>query len=297
MAWLVAHLPAPLAHAAHDRLTRTARRLTGDGTSTGEGTPGAGDGDHRTLAQARADVLAALLLDDGTLDRSGPGTPRRDADPDDGRPEESHDPVAELLHEQTALATLARSVRPQVTVTVPVLTLLGVTDAPATMDGTVPVDPDTARMLTALAPSLRRILTHPETGTVLSHGRTTYTVPADLKALITTRDTTCRFPGCTHPAARSDLDHTVAWADGGTTDATNLAALCRRHHTVKHQTSWQVRQHDTTGMGGTLEWTSPTGRTHVTRPEPVETTRHRTLPTGHEPPDESQDDESDVPPY
>jgi len=31
----------------------------------------------------------------------------------------------------------------------------------------VPVDPDTARTLTALAPSLRRILTHPETGAVL----------------------------------------------------------------------------------------------------------------------------------
>ncbi|MEU2200825.1 HNH endonuclease signature motif containing protein [Isoptericola sp. NPDC019482] len=144
----------------------------------------------------------------------------------------------------------------------------------------MPIDPDTARQLTALAPALRRILTDPESGTVLSVGRTTYTVPADLKALVRTRDRTCRFPGCTHPAQQSDLDHTVAWADGGTTSAANLAALCRRHHVLKHQTGWHVRQRETTGMGDTLEWTSPTGRRHTTTPEPPETTRHRAIPHG-----------------
>lgn len=302
MAWLTAHLPAPLAHAAYDRLTRTARHLTAN-----DHKDDAGHG--RTLAQARADTLTALLLDDGTLDHTAapspdeqPTRPRPDHRDDandstatNGRTNDStHGDLddAELQHERNLLATLARSIRPQVTVTVPVLTLLGITDAPATMNGHVPIDPDTARQLTALAPSLRRILTDPESGTVLSAGRTTYTVPADLKALVRARDTTCRFPGCTHPATHADLDHTQPWATGGTTSATNLAALCRRHHTVKHQTSWHVRQIDTTGTddhhtggGGTLEWTSPTGRRHITAPEPVDTTRHRTMPRGPEPPD------------
>ncbi|MGH3587099.1 MAG: HNH endonuclease signature motif containing protein [Pseudonocardia sp.] len=154
------------------------------------------------------------------------------------------------------------------------------------MNGHVPIDPATARQLTALAPSLRRILTHPETGTVLSVGRTTYTVPTDLKNLVTTRDTTCRFPGCTHPAATSDLDHTVAWTHGGTTAAANLATLCRHHHIVKHQTRWRVRQvpGDRAPQGGELEWTSPTGRRYVTAPARPETTRHRSMPRGHEPP-------------
>ncbi|MGW8567278.1 HNH endonuclease signature motif containing protein [Isoptericola sp. NPDC055881] len=292
MAWLVAHLPAPLAHAAHDRLTRSGRHLVAEG-------------DPRTLAQARADTLAALLLDDGSLDDGAldDGTTGRRAD----AVKDCDIPTVEPLRDGPSLATLARSIRPRVTVTVPVLSLLGITDAPATMDGHVPIDPDTARQLTALAPSLRRILTDPETGTVLSHGRTTYVVPADLKALVRERDTTCRFPGCTHPAQRADLDHTVAWADGGTTNATNLAALCRRHHVLKHQTTWKVTQipapkarrphpADTRGAAGsdgwagTLEWVSPTGRRHTTHPPPIDTTRHRSLPHGHEPPGGGNDD-------
>ena len=372
MAWLTAHLPAPLAHAAYDRLTRTARHLTTNSTRTGTGTGTGTDtgGPHparrpeqRTLAQARADTLTALLLDDGSLDLAAtPGSRPRQPTQRRGMPDDRHDgesnehtatnPGTEahaneeadaggepddgvdtlLRHEQNTLATLARAIRPQITVTVPVLTLLGVTDAPATMNGHVPVDPDTARRLTALAPSLRRVLTHPETGTVLSVGRTSYTVPADLKALVRERDTTCRFPGCTHPATTSDLDHTTPWATGGTTSATNLAVLCRRHHVLKHQSRWTVRQldqapahananananadtGDTAGTssrngtgdappttppdrGGTLEWTSPAGRRYLTRPEPLETTRHRHAPHGHELPDPGLDDLPDAPPF
>ncbi|MFC7876700.1 DUF222 domain-containing protein [Isoptericola sp. NPDC057391] len=290
MAWLVAHLPAPLAHAAYDRLTRTARHLVAhDGKSDA--------GHRRTLAQARADTLTALLLDDGTLDITAApatnGTPQDDGAGHGAQDAaDDHRPAPVPVPDQTTLAILARSIRPQVTVTVPVLTLLGITDAPATMDGHVPIDPHTARTLTALAPSLRRILTDPESGTVLSVGRTTYTVPADLKAIIRARDTTCRFPGCTHPATSADLDHTQAWANGGTTSATNLATLCRHHHVIKHQSTWHVRQIDITGndnqpagWGGTLEWTSPTGRRYITRAEPLDTTRHRATPRGPEIPD------------
>jgi hypothetical protein len=87
-------------------------------------------------------------------------------------------------------------------------------------------------------------------------------VPADLRAFLTQRDLTCRFHGCRVPARRCDVDHTVAWADGGATDATNLASLCRKHHTVKHESRWVVEQ-----LGhGVLAWTSPRGRTYLTTP-------------------------------
>lgn len=164
-------------------------------------------------------------------------------------------------------------------------------DAPATLDGHTPVDADTARTLCAHAPSLRRILTHPESGTVLSVGRTTYQVPADLKALLAERDSTCRFPGCTRPVRRCDLDHTEAWVDGGTTSADNLAALCRHHHVLKHQTRWNVRQLD----DGHLRWTSPTGREHRTTPEPPETTRHRISPESSAPQHSPEPAAPDVP--
>ena len=280
MAWLTAHLPAVFAHAMSDRLGNASALLRAAG-------------DVRTTAQLRADVLTDLLLDDGTLDL--PAATLSDAHIDhdgaggaDGAeggggadPTTPARAGAPRLLSMGSLAPLARSIRPRVSVTVPVLTMLGLSDAPAMLDGHTPIDADTARALCAHAPSFRRILTHPETGAVLSVGRTTYAPPADLKALLAVRDATCRFPGCTRPAHRTDVDHTTAWADGGLTEAANLAHLCRRHHVLKHQTRWTVQQvaapaDDAAGLGGVLEWTSPTGRTHRTAPaaRPVATIHH-----------------------
>ncbi|MEB0005105.1 HNH endonuclease signature motif containing protein, partial [Cryobacterium sp. RTC2.1] len=80
------------------------------------------------------------------------------------------------------------------------------------------------------APSFTRLLTHPETGVVLSMGRDTYKPPAALKKWLEVRDETCTFPGCRRSAKRSDLDHSVEWQHGGETDAMNLAHLCPYHH-------------------------------------------------------------------
>ena len=191
-------------------------------------------GDTRTTAQLRADVLVDLLLDDGTA--------REYAFP-------------------ASLAATARTVVPRVHVTVPVLTLLD-GDGPAHLDGHGPIDPETARRLTARAPSLRRLLTHPESGAVLSVGRERYTVPADLRAWLAVRDETCRFPGCSVPARRCDVDHGQDFARGGRTDADNLAHLCRKHHVLKHETAWRLEHL----ADGVLSWTSPTGAVYLTEP-------------------------------
>ncbi|WP_402463004.1 HNH endonuclease signature motif containing protein [Isoptericola aurantiacus] len=287
MAWLSARLPASLAHAAYDRLCRAAVSLRTTG-------------DPRTAGQGRADAMAALLLDDGTLERSTPPAALRGAADPTGQASPTGSAPAAVGEDFPtvpvpgaglgSLAVLARSLRPRVTVTVPVLTLLGGADIPADLEGYGPVDANTARELVALAPSLRRVLTHPETGVVLSVGRDSYTVPSSLKAALVRRDATCRFPGCTAPARRADLDHTRAWADGGRTDADNLAHLCRHHHVLKHQSAWTVRTAPRTPparggptgeppWGGTLEWTSPTGRRHLTTPDgSLPASLHRELP-------------------
>lgn len=157
--------------------------------------------------------------------------------------------------QRTALA-------PQVFVTVPALSLLGRSDEPAHLDGYGPIDIGTARRLTAQAPSLTRILTDPLTGVRLAMDRRTYAVPSDLKRYLRVRDGTCRAPGCGRPAARCDLDHTVAWADGGRTDADNLASLCRRHHQLKGDGIWSVELEP----GGRMVWVSPWSRRYVTEP-------------------------------
>ena len=222
MATLHLHLPAPQAHGAFDRIDRAARSL--------HELPGG----KRTLGQLRADVGAALLIDGETA-----GAERR----------------------STGTA-IPLGIRPRVAVTVPVLTLLGRSDEPGTLEGYGPIDPGTARRLAADAPSVTRILTHPETGAMLSVGRASYRVPADLRRHLLHRDETCRFPGCTRAASASDVDHGVEWRHGGRTDADNLAHLCRHHHRLRHTSTWQVEHRP----AGVLRWTSPTGRRHVTHP-------------------------------
>ena len=162
------------------------------------------------------------------------------------------DAVADILTGRTDPAT-----EPRVTVgvLVPMLTLLGHDDQPATLEGRIPIDRETARRLAAHAPSFHRILTHPVSSAVLDVDRTSYRPPADLVRVLALRDVTCRHPGCGRPAKRCDIDHTIDWAKGGTTSVRNLAHLSRRHHTLKHRTRWKVEHRP----DGVIRWTSPTG--------------------------------------
>jgi len=49
------------------------------------------------------------------------------------------------------------------------------------------------------------------------------------------RDRHCSFPGCTVPAAWTQIHHVIHWVFGGRTDVLNAAALCQRHHTTVHR--------------------------------------------------------------
>jgi hypothetical protein len=173
------------------------------------------------------------------------------------------DAMADLVLDGVTPAGTGGGIQGSVMVTVPVLTAMGTSDEPGFLEGYGPIPADAAREIAAGAPSFTRLLTHPETGTVLSVGKEQYKVPADLRRWLRLRDGTCRFPGCTRPAARSDIDHTTAWENGGPTDYDNLAHLCGPHHRLKHQTLWSVVQEP----GGVLVWTSPAGATHRTYPE------------------------------
>lgn len=230
--------PAVLVHAAHDRLSQLARAVKGqpaadaepgdiaDGTADGAESPV----DARNADQLRADILLDLLL--------------------------AADPVGH----DTGLS----AIRASVSITVPVLALIDATVRDPfeaiMLDGHAPVDIDTARMLTADASGWDRILTHPITGAVLAVDR--YRPSEEMRRHLRVRDQHCRFPGCRMPTRQCDADHTIDFALGGETTIENLANLCRRHHTLKHQTAWTVVQRS----GGVLEWTSPTGSTYTDRP-------------------------------
>ncbi|WP_052674272.1 HNH endonuclease signature motif containing protein [Microbacterium azadirachtae] len=247
----------------YDRLTQQARLVTTEnakaarnadaqgrsGADGRSGSDGLGDpADTRTVDQLRADLCADLLLT---------ATPR------------GHDSAEGLL----------AAIQARIELTVPALTLLA-SDAtagsapdpgaapafdvraeqPAELAGRQPIDARTARVLAGGATAWERVLTHPVTGAILAVDR--YRPNADLRRLLHARDSRCRFPTCGLPPRTQDLDHTVDAALGGATEEGNLGGLCRRHHVLKHQTAWTVRQRG----AGVLEWTSPTGYSYIDRP-------------------------------
>jgi hypothetical protein len=228
MAWLHALLPAADALLIKDRLDQVARAASADGDGSGSGDA---HGRYRRADQLRADAARDLLLH-GTLPAG--------AD----------------------FADVVARVRPTVHVTVPVLTLIGASEAPGLLDGYGPIDTATARRIAATAPSFSRILTHPVSGTVLDVDCTTYKPPADLKRWLEVRDGTCRFPGCNRRAAGCEVDHTIDWQHDGHTAFDNLGHLCSLHHHLKHETTWSVRHLP----DGVMEWRSPAGRVHLTHP-------------------------------
>ncbi|MEV8040153.1 DUF222 domain-containing protein [Arthrobacter sp. NPDC080082] len=228
MAWLNAYLPAVDAAGIFDRLTSASRALQGPD-------------EPRTLAQLRADVAVTLLLadrSDGYVDGdAGPG-----------------------LEGTASASTISRAPVPraQVLVTVPVLSLLGLTDEPATLDGFGPIPPSTAgRLVADGADSFYRVLVDPRDGAPLEIGRTSYRIPKAMRQWLRLRDAKCSFPGCNNSSLDTDADHLLAWAKGGTTGISNLGQPCRKHHRLRHTTAWQPTP---ATPQEPPEWVSPTGR-------------------------------------
>ena len=98
-------------------------------------------------------------------------------------------------------------------------------------------------------------------------GALQYRPDAATDAMVRTRDGHCRFPGCSVPAARCQLDHVVPFSHrnpraGGWTIVSNLQCLCQFHHNLK--TMGRV---DASMLGaGVVVWTSRYGTTTVTLP-------------------------------
>jgi hypothetical protein len=94
------------------------------------------------------------------------------------------------------------------------------------------------------------------------HAETGYRPSRKLRHLVRARNARCTAPGCGRPAVRCDLDHTVAWDDGGLTCECDLAPLCRHHHRCKQAQGWLLEQPEP----GVLVWRTPAGRSYVTGP-------------------------------
>jgi hypothetical protein len=112
----------------------------------------------------------------------------------------------------------------------------------------------------ALNATLTAII-HPGQAPPESH----YTPSKKLAEFVRCRDLTCRFPGCKEPATNCDVDHAIPWPYGPT-QAANLRCLCRKHHLLKTFWAGEGGWRDRQLPDGTVIWTAPDGRNHVTRP-------------------------------
>lgn len=182
-------------------------------------------GDPRSLDQLRADTFLDLLT--GTASSSGRGS--------------------------------------TIELTVSLTTLAGLDEQPGELAGYGPIAADLARQIAATQPQAtwRYTVYDPATRSRY-HGTTRRRPTPTVAAEVTTRDRTCRAPGCRTPAGRCDLDHTQPWQHGGATEAHNLGALCRHHHRMKDTGGWKLRQI----APGVFGWHSPLGRSYLVGPDP-----------------------------
>ncbi|HEX5533870.1 MAG TPA: hypothetical protein VFX33_09040 [Actinomycetales bacterium] len=220
---IVADLPSMAAFATWHALNGIAKNTKATGTRPD------GSVEDRGLPALRADAFTAILT--GQADRANPA----------------------LLPPADMLTRLAH-----VQVVVAADTLTGQSDLPAHLPAGGPIEPTTIRELAAKVP-WRRLVAHPDTGVllhrdttllstrsterrpdealdprlarlftepvtsgVLDYGTTRYRPPAHLRDHVITRDATCIGPACHHPAAGSQLDHTINYDeanyDGAQTD-------------------------------------------------------------------------------
>ena len=84
--------------------------------------------------------------------------------------------------------------------------------------------------VTLLPPALGGAPTQP-----LEVGRATRVVSAAQRTALAVRDGGCVFPSCDRPVAWCEAHHLRHWLHGGPTDLGNLVLLCRAHHRAVHE--------------------------------------------------------------
>jgi hypothetical protein len=225
-------------------------------------------------------TLAGMVAVDGLLEPEAGETLLAALEPL-ARPAGAEDDRSGAQRRADALAELARrsleggrlpqtgGVRPQVTVTVDLASLLGGAATPGGEGGwTGPLPAETARRLACDATLTRVLVTRHPHGDDDAHdhaaagglaarlhaamallppalggahaqplevGRATRVVSPAQRTALAVRDGGCRFPGCDRPPAWCEAHHLRHWLHGGPTDLGNLVLLCRAHHRAVHE--------------------------------------------------------------
>jgi Domain of unknown function (DUF222)/HNH endonuclease len=289
-------LPRPTAAAAEPVLLAAARRLDPPrlrrlvahlrDVADPDGADARAGRQHQRRGLWVSATLAGMVAVDGLLDPEA-GTTLLAALEPLARPTTAEDARSGSQRRADALAELARraleggrlprtaGVRPQVTVTVELASLLGEAGMPAGEGGWAGLLPAESCRRLACDAALTRAVVARGHGTgdpgglagrlraavarlpaalggspsePLDLGRTTRVVSAAQRRSLAVRDGGCSFPGCDRPLAWCEAHHLRHWLHGGPTDLANLALLCRAHHRAVHEGGWQLRRHPGGGL-------------------------------------------------
>lgn len=163
--------------------------------------------------------------------------------------------------------------RHRINIVVPVLTVMGLDDTPATFDGVTPLPAEMARKLAESEPVWHRVFTEPITGAFLPLPAQRYRPTPEMVEHLRLLQPRCAVPGCTHTTTDdAENDHIEEFdhehpARGGPTSIENLHRLHWGHHDLKTAGRVDpVREPD-----GSTTWTvgsPPLARTRVSpRPD------------------------------
>lgn len=93
----------------------------------------------------------------------------------------------------------------------------------------IPIDPVHA-VGAALVGQVRRVVMN-AAGVPIDLGRRSRVFTGNSRSAVALRRRRCVWPGCN--LITCEIDHRIAWVDGGLTDVANADPLCRRHNRVK----------------------------------------------------------------
>ncbi|ANW63557.1 hypothetical protein BCA37_08035 [Mycobacterium sp. djl-10] len=182
----------------------------------------------------------------------------------------------------TTDATAGAAARYVINVIAPAATVTGDSDEPGFLQGYGVIDADQVRDLADQPGTVCRDVRNPDTDpTAATETRDGTSVLlrhqwcAAMDRWVRVRGLTCSFPFCNQPAWTADLDHSIPFDHqnplrGGWTAGFNLDPKCRTHHRIKTFLSGDGGWTTTQLTGGTIEWTSPTGRTYRSTPDGAE---------------------------
>ena len=241
MTWLTALLPVKdgvAVHAALLRATETARA----------------SGDERGKGQVMADSLVSAVLT---------GAAARDR-------------AATTWHPTAADQAPTPAAGLALNLVMTDLSLFGLSDEPAHLDGFGPVPAELARELvvgactTAEKVWLRRLYTCPTTGELLSMDARSRLFPTALARFVRLRDQICRTPWCDAPIR--DTDHVQGFDADGATSGENGQGLCEACNHAKQAPGWRARP-SPDASGHQITTTTPTGHVYRSRAPAVATVR------------------------